>query len=254
MSRPLQGKSVVVIGGSHGIGLATATLLVREGARLLLTGRNPVNLAAARAALGPDAQAIRSDATVAADRAALAEEVRDTLGQLDLLFVNLGVAELEPFDKVTEASYDRQFSTNTRGAFFTVQALVPWMRSGGSIVFTTSVAEEGGEPGMLVYSATKAALVSMASGFAAELLARGIRVNCLSPGFIGTETHGVAGLTAAERAAFAATGDAVTPMQRNGTPEEVARAVRFLAFDATFTTGARLAVDGGLGQKIAPPR
>ena len=103
---------------------------------------------------------------------------------------------------------------------------------------------------MSVYSATKAALVSFASGFAVELLPRGVRVNVVSPGFIDTPTKGVAGLSAEEREAFKQVGDSVTPMRRNGTAEEVARAVLFLGFEATFTTGAKLAVDGGLGQKI----
>ncbi len=249
-----QGASAVVIGGTHGIGLAAAQLLFERGVRVLVTGRNPSNLASARAALGSNATAILSDATRIGDIATLEVTVREAFGSIDLLFINLGVAELEPFDRVSEASFDRQFAVNTKGAFFTVQRLAPLVRDGGAIVFTTSVAEEGGEPGMIVYSASKAALVSMASGFAAELLARRVRVNCVSPGFIKTPTHGVAGLSEAERAGFESAGDKVTPLKRNGTPEEVARAVLFLAFDATFTTGARLAVDGGLGQKLNAPQ
>jgi NAD(P)-dependent dehydrogenase (short-subunit alcohol dehydrogenase family) len=155
---------------------------------------------------------------------------------------------------VTEASYDRQFTVNTKGAFFTIQRLAPLIREGGAIVVTSSVADEGGEPGMSVYSATKAALRSFASGLAAELLPRGIRVNVVSPGFIHTPTAGVAGMSDEERRAFHEVGNAVTPMKRNGTAEEVARAVVFLAFEATYTTGAKLAVDGGLGQKISAPQ
>lgn len=104
---------------------------------------------------------------------------------------------------------------------------------------------------MTVYGASKAALRSLASGFAAELLPRGIRVNVVSPGFIKTPTMGVAGLSVSERAAFEELGDQITPMKRHGSPEEVAKAVIFLAFDATFTTGAKMSVDGGLGQGLS---
>jgi NAD(P)-dependent dehydrogenase (short-subunit alcohol dehydrogenase family) len=248
-----QGKRAVVIGGTHGMSLATAQQLVEGGARVLVTGRNPKNVADAAAALGPSATAVVSDVSDLAAIARLATTVAQRLERIDFLHVNVGVAELEPFDKVTEASYDRQFAINTKGAFFTVQRLAPCILDGGSIVMTSSVADEGAEPGMSVYSATKAALVSFASGFAVELLPRRIRVNVVSPGFIDTPTKGVAGLSPEERKAFKEIGDSVTPMRRNGTAEEVARAVLFLAFDATFTTGAKLAVDGGLGQKITAP-
>lgn len=248
------GTNAVVIGGTHGMGLATAKMLVEGGAKVLVTGRNGKNVEDARRALGTEAHVVRSDASDMSDIALLAAVVGQKLGRIDFLHVNVGVAELEPFEQVTEASYDRQFNVNTKGAFFTVQRLSPLIRDGGSIVMTSSVADEGGEAGMSVYSATKAALVSFASGFAVELLGRGIRVNVVSPGFIKTPTKGVAGLSAEEREAFEKVGNEVTPMKRHGTPEEVARAVLFLAFEATFTTGAKLAVDGGLGQKIAAPQ
>ncbi len=123
------------------------------------------------------------------------------------------------------------------------------MHDGGSIVFTSSVADDGGTPGMIAYSASKAALWSFAQGFAAELLPRGIRVNAVSPGFINTPSMGV-DATDAERAEFSKLGDEITPMKRHGTAEEVAVAALFLAFDATFTTAAELPVDGGWGQGI----
>jgi len=246
-------KSAVIIGGTHGMGLATAKLLVEGGAKVVVTGRNSMNIEGAKAMLGEAAQVVRSDAADMKDIEALGAFVGQHFGQIDFLHVNVGVAELEPFEQVTEASYDRQFAVNTRGAFFTIQRLSSLIRDGGSIVTTSSVADEGAEPGMSVYSATKAALVSFSSAFAVELLPRGIRVNVVSPGFIDTPTKGVAGMSDDERLAFKAIGDQVTPMKRNGTAEEVARAVLFLAFDATFTTGAKLAVDGGLGQRISAP-
>ncbi|MDK1490145.1 SDR family oxidoreductase [Sinorhizobium sp. 7-81] len=246
-----QGKKAVVIGGTHGMGLATVARLVSGGADVLLTGRNEGNVATVRETFGARVHALRSDIADLNDIAVLGAAVGQKLGAIDLLHINAGISELEAFDKVSEASYDRQFAINTKGAFFTVQRLAPLIREGGSIVFTSSVADEGGYQGMSVYSATKAALVSFASVLATELLPRGIRVNTVSPGFIDTPTKGAAGLTDAERSDFKALGDAVTPMKRNGTADEVARAVLFLAFDATFTTGAKLAVDGGLGQKLS---
>jgi NAD(P)-dependent dehydrogenase (short-subunit alcohol dehydrogenase family) len=239
-------KKAVVIGGTHGIGLATVHALLEEGAEVVLTGRNRQNVEAAQQELGSRAQVVCSDITSMADIDALAKLVAERFGQTDFVHINAGVARLEPFDTVTEASYDQTFTVNTKGAFFTVQRLAPLMRNGGSFVFTSSVADEGGEAGMTVYSASKAALRSLASGFAAELVPRNIRVNVVSPGFIETPSMGVAAFSDEERADFARLGDEITPMKRHGSPEEVAKAVLFLAFEATYTTGARLAIDGGL--------
>lgn len=251
MSR-FQGRKAVVVGGTHGMGLAVAQALIAGGAEVLITGRNEKNLANARQALGGGVHALRSDIASMSDIAVLGAEVGQKLGEIDFLHVNAGISELEPFDQVTEASFDRQFDINTKGAFFTIQRLVPLIREGGAIVFTSSIAEDSGTPGMAVYSATKAALRSFGKVLAAELLPRGIRVNVVSPGFIDTPTMGVAGASAEERAAFMKIGDEVTPMKRHGTTEEVARAVLFLGFDATFTTGERIKVDGGLGQDLSP--
>ena len=247
-----QGKKAVVVGGTHGMGLAVAQALTADGAEVLITGRNEKNLAEARRKLNGSVHVVRSDIADMNDIATLGAEVGQKLGEIDFLHINAGVSELEPYDKVTEASFDRQFNVNTKGAFFTAQRLVPLIRNGGSIVFTSSIADESGTGGMAVYSGSKAALRSFAKVLAAELLPRGIRVNVVSPGFIDTPTMGVAGASAQERAAFMKIGDEVTPMKRHGTPEEVARAVLFLGFDATFTTGERFTVDGGLGQDLIP--
>lgn len=249
MSR-YQGTNSVIIGGSTGMGLATARALIEGGGAVLATGNNPGNIATAAEVLGESAAVIASDASSLAAIDALRDKVAARFGAIDFLHVNAGIAILEPFADVTEASWDRTFAVNTKGAFFTVQRLAPLLRDGGAIVFTSSIADQGGTAGMSVYSASKAALRSLASGFAAELMPRGIRVNVVSPGFVKTPTAGVAGFSAAERAAFEEIGDMITPMKRHGTVEEVARAVLFLAFDATFTTAARLTVDGGLGQDL----
>lgn len=246
------GKKAVITGGTIGMGLATAQALLAGGAEVLVTGRNPTNLEAARRTLGAGAHVLASDAASLADIDTLAATVRERFGRIDLLHINAGISTLEPFEQVTEAGYDRAFAINTKGPFFTVQRLAPLIREGGAIVVTSSIADEGGMHGMSVYSATKAALRSFASGFAAELMVRRIRVNVVSPGFIDTPTLGVADATPEERAEFIRLGDQITPMRRHGTADEVARAVLFFAFEATFTTGARLTVDGGLGQKLTP--
>jgi len=246
-----QGKKAVITGGTHGMGMAVAQALLAGGAEVILTGSRPHHVEKARRELGERAHVILSDASLLADIDALGVYAAEQFGEIDFVHINAGTALLEPFAEVTESSYDRTFDVNTKGAFFTVQRLAPLIREGGSIVLTSSVADEGGTPGMSVYSASKAALRSFASGFAAELLPRGIRVNVVSPGFIATPTMGVPGFSESERAAFEELGDHITPMKRHGSPEEVAKAVLFLAFEATFTTGAKLSVDGGLGQGLS---
>jgi NAD(P)-dependent dehydrogenase (short-subunit alcohol dehydrogenase family) len=184
-----------------------------------------------------------------ADVRALGDLAEERLGAIDAVFVNHGIAEPEPLEEVTEESYDRHFAINAKGAFFTVQRLAPLVRDGGALVFTT-VANDRIFPGMSAYSGSKEAVRAFAQVFAAEFLPRRIRVNAVAPGFIRTPTMGVATMSEEERAAFQKQGDEMTPLGRNGTVEEVAAAALFLAFDATFTTGVELAVDGGFAQGI----
>ncbi|WP_046505710.1 SDR family oxidoreductase [Streptomyces odonnellii] len=248
------GKKAVVIGGSAGIGLAIAERLVEGGAEVLVTGRDPGHLKEAAERLGPTAHVLASDLADLKAVEALGGTVAEILGYVDYLFVNAGIARLAPVEQVTEEMYDLHFAVNTKGAFFTVQQLIPLLDEGGAVVFTTSVADSLGVPGMSVYSATKAALWSFAQTLASELVGRGIRVNAVSPGYTDTPGIGVQGITDEEREEFKRLGDATTPMRRHATPAEVASAAVFLAVDATFTTGVKLAVDGGLGQHVAVPR
>ncbi|MGW6449483.1 SDR family NAD(P)-dependent oxidoreductase [Lentzea sp. NPDC055074] len=239
------GKKVVVTGGTHGMGRATVDKLIEQGAEVLLTGRTTEK------AEGIKAHVVASDASNLEDVARLATEVKERLQEIDLLFVNVGYATLTPFPDATERDYDRTFDINTKGAFFTAQQLAPLIKDGGAIVFTTSVATEQGAEGMTLYAAAKAAVRSFARGFAAELAPRGVRVNVVSPGFIDTPSMGVVGSSPEVLQEFKEVGDRITPLKRHGTMDEVADAVLFLGFDATFTTGAELAVDGGLGQGIS---
>ncbi|MDT7787129.1 MAG: hypothetical protein QOF58_5548 [Pseudonocardiales bacterium] len=239
------GRKAVVTGGTHGMGRAVVDKLVDGGAEVLLTGRT------IEKAEGIKAHAIASDAADLNDVAKLRTEVAQRLRDIDLLFVNVGFSTLTPFDATTEADYDRTFDVNTKGAFFTAQHLAPLIKPGGSIVFTTSVAVNLGSPGLSVYAGAKAAVRAFSRGLATELAPRDIRVNVVSPGFIDTPSMGVTGVPQEVLQKFKEEGDRVTPLKRHGTMDEVADAVLFLAFDATFTTGSELAVDGGLGQGLS---
>ncbi|MCT2592939.1 SDR family oxidoreductase [Streptomyces sp. N2-109] len=250
MSR-FTGKKAVVTGGTHGMGLAIVKALLDGGAEVVFTGRNERKIEEAQSQLKSGAaHVVRSDAASMADIAALADLTQKKLGRIDYLFLNHGIAELEPLEDVTEGSWDRHFDINTKGTFFTVQSLAPLINDGGALVFTT-VANDHVFPGMSAYSASKDAVRAFAHVLAAEFLPRGIRVNSVAPGFIKTPTMGVAGLTDEERREFEKQGDETTPLKRNGTVEEVAAAALFLAADATFTTNVELPVDGGFAQGLS---
>ena len=239
-----EGKRVVITGGTSGIGLATAKMLDAGGARVLVTGRTPASLAAAAAALGPRALVDQRDV---ADVDGLADRAAAAFGGVDLLVLNAGATVAAPIEDTTGEQYDDLFAVNTRAPFFTVQRFLPLMPAGSAVVLTTSIANRKGIATTSVYSATKAALRSMTRTFAAELVDRGIRVNAVSPGPVDT---GILERSMPAEAAseFLAAQRAQNPMRRLGEPEEVAKAIVFLAFDATYTTGAELTVDGGASQ------
>jgi NAD(P)-dependent dehydrogenase (short-subunit alcohol dehydrogenase family) len=241
-----EGKRVVVIGGTSGMGFATACYLLDEGARVVVTGRVEQDLRTAREKLG-QALVVKSDSSSSPEIRALPAKIAENLGRIDLLFVNAGINVSAPLEQTSEEAYDRAFAVNTKGPYFTVQSLAPLVVDGGAIVFTTSVANVRGLPGASAYAATKAAVRSMVRSFAREFSSRNIRVNAVSPGPIDTPILAKSlGEAAAEkaRAQFRES----NPMKRLGTPEEIARAVAFLAFEATYTTGAELPVDGGASQ------
>ncbi|GGP04725.1 SDR family oxidoreductase [Nonomuraea glycinis] len=240
-------KNVVITGGGSGMGFAMAKLLADGGARVVITGRSQDTLDAARERLGANAVAVRGDVASLPDLDALADRVKSELGTIEALFVNAGIAPLTPFESTTEEAYDELFAINVKGAYFTVQKLAPLLSTGAGVVLTTSIANVIGLRDTSVYAAGKAALRSMARSLSSELLPRGIRVNAISPGPIDT---GIleSMMTAEAAEQFKAERVANNPMRRFGTPDEVARAAAFLAFEATYTTGAELAVDGGATQ------
>jgi NAD(P)-dependent dehydrogenase (short-subunit alcohol dehydrogenase family) len=249
MSGKLQGKVAVITGGSSGIGLATARQFVAEGAHVFISGRRPGELDKAKALIGKNVTAVQGDAAKLEDLDRLYETVAREKGGFDILVVNAAVAEQIPTAEATPEHFDRIFSVNTRGAFFTVQKAWKLLRNGGSVVLVASGAQYIGIPGMAAYSATKAALRSFARTWAAEFKDRAIRVNTLSPGAIETPMMTGLAKTPQEEEAVRAQFVAMTPLGRVGRPEEMAKAILFLASDdSSYTTGSDLVADGGTTQ------
>jgi NAD(P)-dependent dehydrogenase (short-subunit alcohol dehydrogenase family) len=245
----LEGKVAVVTGGNSGIGLATAKRLQEEGARVAISGRSKKTLDEAVKTIGNGVLAVQADVTKLSEVDKLYAEVSKKLGKIDVLFVNAGVAKFAPLAETSESLYDEQFDINIKGAYFTVQKAIPLLNDGASIILNTSVADRKGTAGASAYSATKAALRSLARTAAAELAGRGIRVNSVAPGPIVTPIFGRTGLSKEAVDEFAKEVVAKVPMKRFGQPEEVAGAVAFLASqDASYITGEEINVDGGMGQ------
>ncbi len=241
------GKRVLITGGTSGMGLATARLLISEGAQVLLTGRTQKTLDAAREEFGENAIVVESDAASLSDIGKLADRVKTEFQPIDALFVNAGQTRFAAFEEMTEGDYDDLFAVNAKGPYFTVQKLAPWMREGGGVVFTTSVVNGMGYPMVSAYAATKAAVRSMTRSLARELLPRGIRVNAVSPGPIATSILDKIMPKEALEKTYKQMAES-NPMKRVGNTEEIAKAAVFLAFEATYTTGAELPVDGGGSQ------
>ena len=241
-------KIAVIIGGTSGMGLATAKMLLDGGARVLVTGRSQAGLESAQKELGKAALVVSSDARSLTALDALAAQVKAEFDTFDLLFVNAGFSIPTPLESMTEAVYDEMFNLNAKGPFFAVQKLAPLINRGGAVVLTTSVANVKGMPGQATYGAAKAALRSFARTLAVELIPREIRVNAVTPGPIDTPILGKVFSDKDVVAQIREKMNGMIPMKRWGKSEEIAKAVLFLAFDATFTTGAEIPVDGGWSQ------
>jgi NAD(P)-dependent dehydrogenase (short-subunit alcohol dehydrogenase family) len=243
----LKGKRALITGGTTGIGLETARRFIAEGARVVITGTNPATLDAARGELGSDSLVLSSDAASPAEQKTLAEAVQRHFGQLDILFVNAGLVQLKPLEQWTEESFDRSFAVNVKGPFFLIQALLPVFAPKASIVLNGSVNAHIGMPSSSVYAATKAALISFIRTLSGELIARGIRVNAVSPGPISTPLYSKLGFSETDLKQVAASIQAQVPAGRFGTPTEVADAVLFFASDeSNFSVGSELLLDGGM--------
>lgn len=243
----LHAKVALITGGTTGIGLATAKRFHAEGARVFVTGRQPSTLEAARQTLPKEVTVLQADSGSLEDLDRLVAEVRSQAGQLDVLFVNAGIATFLPVEAADESHWDSIMNVNLKGPFFLVQKALPLLSPGASIVFTTSVAGQKGFPATAAYTTSKAGLAGLARVLAVELAPKGIRVNSIAPGPIATPIYGKLGMPAEALSGFEASMKQRTPLQRFGVDDEVAKAALFLASDdASFITGEELVVDGGV--------
>jgi NAD(P)-dependent dehydrogenase (short-subunit alcohol dehydrogenase family) len=242
----LEGKIALVTGGNSGIGLATAKQFVDEGAYVFITGRRDPELAAAIKEIGRNVTGVQGDVANLGDLDRLFGQIKREKGKLDIVFANAGGAlPLAPLGEITENHYDSLFNINVKGLLFTVQKALPLMPDGASIILNASIVASKGLPAWSVYSATKAAVRSFARTWTTDLKARRIRVNAVSPGF--TDTAPWHSTEAAEESMK--TISSSVPLGRFGTPDEIARAVAFLASDdSNYITGTELFVDGGFAQ------
>jgi NAD(P)-dependent dehydrogenase (short-subunit alcohol dehydrogenase family) len=241
----MENRTILITGGTTGIGLATAQLLSADGAKVIVTGRNPETLAAAKKVL-PGVAILPSDASDLAAAQALGGEVKKYVGHLDGVFLNAGIGSFAPIEAVTPKNYDDMFNVNVRGLYFELQSLLPLLRDPSSVVFTSSIAGSIAFATSSIYSATKAAVISFGMTLAVELAPRGIRVNVLSPGPIATPIQKKLGLPPDQQKAFEEMIVSKSLMKRFGTSDEVARAARFLlSEDSSNITGTELIIDGG---------
>lgn len=249
-TQKLAGKTAVITGGNSGIGRATAELYAREGARVAIFGRNQATLDEALAGFEGDGHlAIQGDVASLADLDGLFAEVGEAFGHVDILVANAGVAPTSPLVEADEAHFEQIFGVNVKGLYFTVQKALPLLTEGASIVLTGSTVAHKGLPGMSVYSASKAAVRSLARTFAAELAERKIRVNTLSPGPVDTPIYGRMGRPQEEMEEFGRHIASQVPLGRFGESDEMATIALFLgSSDSSYVTGSDLVADGGFGQ------
>jgi NAD(P)-dependent dehydrogenase (short-subunit alcohol dehydrogenase family) len=248
--KKLEGKVAVITGGNSGIGLATAQRFVSDGAYVFITGRRQSELDEAVKQIGKNnVTGVQGDVSNLADLDRLYAIVKEQKGSIDILFANARVAEFVPLGAITEAHFDKTFNINVKGLLFTVQKVLPLFQDGGSIILNASIASSKGFEANSVYSATKAAIRSFARTWTVDLKHRKIRVNAISPGPI--DTPGFSGLmqTTEQLEQFKASVVATVPLGRMGSPDEVAKAVLFLASDdSNYVTGIELFIDGGMAQ------
>lgn len=241
----LEGKTALITGGNSGIGLATAKQFVNEGAYVFITGRREPELAAAVKEIGRNITSVQGDVSNLDDLDRLLAQIKREKARLDIVFANAGITTITPLGQITEENYDALFNSNVKGVLFTVQKALPLMPDGASIILNASIVASKGLPDWSVYSATKAAVRSFARTWTTDLKNRRIRVNAVSPGF--TDTPPWHATQAAEQHMKVVSNS--VPLGRFGTPDEIAKAVVFLASDdSSYITGTELFVDGGFAQ------
>jgi NAD(P)-dependent dehydrogenase (short-subunit alcohol dehydrogenase family) len=249
MSKKLEGKVALVTGGSSGIGLATAQRFVTEGAYVYITGRRKAEIDAAVKKIGGQVTGIQADVSKAADLDRVIEVIKKDKSRIDTIFANAGVGTFLPLGAITEEQYHQTFDINVKGVILTVQKALPLLPDGATIVLNASTAASTGAAALSVYSATKAAVRNLARSWALDLKDRKIRVNAVSPGVVVTPGYKTMGLNDQQIQGFAAQAATQIPLGRTGEPDEIAKAVLFLASDdSSFVNAAELVVDGGQSQ------
>ena len=244
--RRLEGKVALVTGGNSGIGLAAAKELHANGARVVISGRDPATLADAARDLGPEALAVQADLTRLRDIDRLMARTRETFGKIDVLFVNAGIYQGASLEEVDETAFDTMLSSNLKGSYFTVQKALPNLNSPASIIFNGSVNALTGIANSSLYTANKGAVHALARALAAELIGRGIRVNTVTIGPTATHLLTRSGTSPEILKAQDVARVGRSPVKRLGRPEEVAKVVLFLASDeSSFVVGSEIAADGG---------
>ena len=245
----LEGKVAVVTGGNSGIGRATAREFSEQGARVVISGRDQQTLDEAKREIGGDVLTVKADVSDLADTDRLFAVVKEKFGKVDVLFVNAGVGKFAPLEAVTEKFFDEIMDINFKGAYFTIQKALPFLNDNASIILNTSINAHIGMPNSSVYAASKAALLTLARTLSSELVARGIRVNAVSPGPVTTPIFNRMGLPPEQLQQIAEGIQSQVPMKRFGTPEEIAKTVLFLASsDSSFLLGTEIVADGGMSQ------
>ncbi len=246
----LNNKVTVVTGGNSGIGFGIAEAFKNAGAVGTITGRNQATLDIAVNALGKDFISVAGDVTNSNDLENVFKKTFDKFGKIDAVVVNAGGVvdgvAMADIANTTEESYDSYMDLNLKSAYFTVQKALPYLNDGASIILIGSSAAHRAAPGMAIYGAAKAAIISLAKGLSLDLLSRKIRVNALSPGSIDTPVFGK--LVPEEHLEqVKQLWIDITPVGRQGLPSDIGNAAVFLASDeSAFIVGTEILSDGGL--------
>jgi NAD(P)-dependent dehydrogenase (short-subunit alcohol dehydrogenase family) len=242
-----EGKVAAITGGNSGIGLAAAKAFAREGASVVIIGRDEPSMKTAEREIGSDAMALRADVSNLPELASAMGTIRARFKKIDALFVNAGIAKLVPFDQVTEDLFDETVAVNLKGAFFTVHQALPLLPPGAAVVLNASINAHKGMPGTTVYGATKAAVVNLSKTLSADLVERGIRVNAISPGPVESALLDRMGLSQEQLRQTQDWIKSQVPLKRFAKPEEIAEAVLYLCSTASsYVVGAELVIDGGM--------
>jgi NAD(P)-dependent dehydrogenase (short-subunit alcohol dehydrogenase family) len=250
MALKLDGKVAVITGGSSGLGLATARRFVDEGAYVFITGRRQKELDEVVRSIGRNISAVQGDMAVLSDIQRLYATVREQKGKVDIVFANAGTGAFGSLGQITEQHFDSQFDLNVKGLLFTVQEALPLLQDGGAVVLNASIVSTTSSAAMSVYSASKAAVRSFARTWSVDLKDRRIRVNAISPGIVPIPVYNTSlGMSEEQVEQYVASAIPSIPLGRAGTPDEIAKAVVFLASDdSSYVTGIELFVDGGMTQ------